>query len=344
MRILFIANSYLNLYKPIEDELKRRGHVVHTIFDRGFKFDPFYHTKLSSIKSNRFLWAMLSRKYWKEKIKNDRMLSDPFDMLFVLGGCSICEFIIDYLQSLNPTIKKVLYVWDGCEYYAFDRLIPFMDKSYTFDIGDVKKDNRWRLLPIYFKIDELDFRVGKMEYDLFVVGTNHYFRYSFLKRLLPQIKDAGLNCFIKLYSGYYTVPFLKRIYHYLFLRKNAIEIQEEISFSQGKENTELLTREPIAVDVYMNVLSKSKCVIDHQSWNQKGLTARFMWALGAHKKIITTNKWVYEYPFISRQQVSVINLKEPILPVDFIKDELKKDEESDVSLFRIDRWVDEILS
>lgn len=49
MKILFIANPHLDLYKDIEAELQKQGHEVVTIADKILKIDPFY-------KSGNFLF------------------------------------------------------------------------------------------------------------------------------------------------------------------------------------------------------------------------------------------------------------------------------------------------
>ena len=38
MKILFLTQTYLNLYKPIETELIKQGHEVYTIADKILSF------------------------------------------------------------------------------------------------------------------------------------------------------------------------------------------------------------------------------------------------------------------------------------------------------------------
>ena len=94
----------------------------------------------------------------------------------------------------------------------------------------------------------------------------------------------------------------------------------------------------------MEKLLSSRCVLDDQREGQSGLTARFMWALASNKKIVTTNKWALDYNFVSPKQVMIISKYKPRLLIDFIKSELKDEEVSNCSNFRIDHWVNEVLN
>ena len=92
------------------------------------------------------------------------------------------------------------------------------------------------------------------------------------------------------------------------------------------------------------MISQSRCVLDDQRSTQSGLTAKFMWALANHKKIVTTNKWAYEYKFVSPQQVLIIDKINPVISENFIKNPITEGKYCDVSSFYIDRWIDELLS
>ena len=77
-----------------------------------------------------------------------------------------------------------------------------------------------------------------------------------------------------------------------------------------------------------------------QNSNQDGLTARCMWALGAEKKIITTNKAVKQYPFYSPDQFFVLNNSSEGL-VSFLASDFKMSNEvrEIIKQYRIDNWL-----
>ncbi len=339
MRILFIANPCQNLYKDIESEMVLQGHEVVTIVDKQFKYDP-------NIKSSRFkyylfyplkkiLWCKRIWNYWKELFDKNDSLKQTFDTLFVLSGISLDDEVLNYIEQKNPGIKKVIYTWDSCNHYNFDRFLPRMDKSYTFDIVDSHKDCRWKLLPIFYKEDN---NQSSLIYDFFLIGSNHDGRYSFVKKILPQLKENGYTYFIKIVGHEKILSGLDRFF-LTFRTKKARELNEEVRFSRGEENEDCLSREGFSIDDYKLLLSQSRCVLDDQRDNQSGLSARFIWALSQGKIIYTTNNNARDYSFINPEQVIQIDKENP--RITHIPSFNGK---SDVSFLRIDNWVKEVLS
>ena len=104
----------------------------------------------------------------------------------------------------------------------------------------------------------------------------------------------------------------------------------------------ILSPSQIINEEYQEICANTRCVLDDQREGQSGLTARFMWALAAGKKIITTNTCAYKYAFVNRDQVEIIDKNNPVIPVDFLQkiDFMK----SDVKEFYIDKWVSTLLS
>lgn len=341
MKILFIANPAAGLYKEIEEEMIRAGHDVTTIMDRLFKYDPASKVGISFPVLKKYLWKKQVTAYWSEQFDKNEAFNKSYDVLFILSGYSVDKVFVDRLKSLNPQLKVILYTWDGCNYYNFERHFPYVDKCYTFDILDSKKSNRWELLPIYYK--KRDFSNNSInKYDLFAFGANHDGRYSFIKKILPQIK--GLNYYIKLVSGTLTFGIKEKAYSLLVGISKYKQIKEEVAFSRGEENDDLLLRDGVAAEVYMSLMMASKVILDDQREGQSGLTARFMWALGAGKRIITTNKWALDYPFVNSKQVSIISKDAPKIPMDFIINDLSIDDYSPIDRYEIKNWVSFVLS
>lgn len=344
MKILFIASNHLSLYKEIEREILRQGNEVKTIIDKFNRYDPGVEKKDIRYYIKVFLWKTSQTHYWHRQISRNPVLSENFDCLLVLSGVSLTKYLVDYLNKKNPGMKKILYTWDSCNFYPFQRLLPFFEKSYSFDIQDVNNDSRWRLLPIFY-LSASTSQTIKSEFDLFLVGTNHGGRYSFVKKILPQLKHNKIRYYIRIV----TKPILnskKRIIFNLIFgnQNNSYESKEAYYFSHGMENSEFISREPIPYDEYIYYISRANCVLDDQRDGQTGLSARFIWALANNKKIVTTNKNALDYPFVNKNQVFIIDKKHPIIPVQFIKSPLKNKEITNISFLRIDNWVRQLLS
>lgn len=341
MKVLFIANTVQNMYLDIYNELLRQGHEVVLVKDKLLLFDP-YTSKCCHLKHvKKYMWNICAYLYWKIRIINDAQLNKPFDVLFILSGVSVNKSFIKMMKDLNSNLKTVLYTWDSCNYYRFDRLLSIVDKGYTFDIDDVEKDNRWHLLPIYYidsKAQTHDFK-----YDVFSVGSNHAGRYLFFKKIMPQIVDNDIKYFIKIICKPLHLSMKERLM-LVFSEDSMKDRLNEIAFSRGKQDTNILSQTRISRDDYYEKCASSRCVIDDHRIGQSGLTARFMWALALGKKIITTNDSVYKYSFVDKNHVCLIDKDKPIIDLDFVKTDIASCDNETLIKFRLDNWVKTILS
>ena len=343
MRILFIAPVIQDMYKDIEAEMVRQGHEVVVIRDQILRADPYKVSCPLLVPVKNIVWSKLSKKHWDNIIAYDERIRQPFDLVFVISGVSVNKQILNYLKDQNPNIRSVFYTWDACNYYRFDRFLSLVDKCYTFELEDVKNDSRWHFLPIYCKEQkQVQQQQQDYEYDLFTIGSSHGGRYSFLKKILPQLKENNVRYYIKVVTQPLSLSMRDKVRMLFLSKERKAQILEEIRFSNGLENKEILSETKILHDKYQKISDSSRCVLDDQREGQSGLTARFMWALAAGKKVITTNKWAYQYSFVSKEQVAIFDKNNPKMPLDFIQTPLYL--KSDVREFYVDNWVATVLS
>jgi len=119
--------------------------------------------------------------------------------------------------------------------------------------------------------------------------------------------------------------------------------KRSFSLNELKSN-DLFVFDSINPSEFRKVIQQSNIILDTQNPFQDGLTARFMWALGLEKKIITTNESVKDYDFYNDNQVFVLNDNYSEL-VDFIKkpfamSDVQRDQ---IAKYRIDHWIDILL-
>lgn len=340
MKILFIANPVANLYKEIEAEMILQGHEVKTLINQNLRFDPAEKNRVKIPILKSFLWKLMVKRYWEDKYRILPDLNERYDCLFVISGNAVTKDMVEHMKSKNPNLLTVFYTWDGCRYYDYARHLTYMDKCYTFDIEDYKRDSRWKLLPIFFK-KNTTISDTIIKYDLFSVGSNHDGRYSFIKKILPQLE--GYNYYIRIVSPVIKLTFLRRLY---LLTNRSIRKQrmEEIAFSEGNYDSNILLRDNIPYSKYMDLMMESNCILDDTRDGQTGLSARFMWALGSQKKIITTNSWAYDYEFVEKDQVCIVSKENPIIPHSFLKPDNSNVRWSKVENYEISNWVKEILN
>lgn len=344
MDILFIANTHLGLYKDIIHELERRGERVIFFEDKLHKLDPFFKkNRLRRLKRYVYKKYDFYTIYWKKNILSTQILSQKYDILLVLSGVSVSDYLISHLKKYNPNIRTILYTWDSCNYYDFSRLLPLFDKCYTFDLLDAENNNKWELLPIFYKDTSTHCEII---YDIFSVGTNHGDRYHFFMKILPQLISGGIKYYIKIVDNNKHISKLQLVKYFLykvFCPKKKKDFISQIDLLLNDQYGIRLSH-PILPQDYSKFIAQSSCILDDQRDDQAGLTARFMWAIANNKKIITTNKWALKYNFVNSDQVYVIDKDNPIMPDSFIKDKRNTCEIPDIKQFRIDMWVQKLLS
>ena len=96
---------------------------------------------------------------------------------------------------------------------------------------------------------------------------------------------------------------------------------------------------------FREMIMKSRVILDTQNSNQDGLTARFMWTLGAEKKIITTNKAASLYSFYTPEQVFILNENNIDKVVTFIHQDYSMPDtiRAIIKNYRIDNWIETML-
>ena len=89
----------------------------------------------------------------------------------------------------------------------------------------------------------------------------------------------------------------------------------------------------------LNVIGKSKSIIDIQHPLQPGLTMRTIEIIGAKKKLFTTNKDVENYDFYNRNNIFIINRNEPKLDFSFLKKDYEDIDETIYEKYSLSSWI-----
>lgn len=311
MKILLLAEPYMNLHLPIIKELEAEGHTVVHIMDR--QLDYGWHNPWRGKRDRLFrrVKCLLSRsyqRYWKRLLKNDDRLQNKFDLLFVINGCSFHPILLEKLRKENHDIETRLYLWDNSQFYDYYYNAGYFDKVLTYDIDDARKYGV-ELLPFYWPKDIHNSSEVKFRFS--IIGSNHDGRLDICRKIVNACnKNNHLPDFIKIVDE--TLPESEYVCHNRF---SIHEVNE--------------------------VMSQSQIVIDTDRSTQTGTTPRLIWALAMGKKVITTNSNVKRMPFYNPQQILVVDRHNPSIDEDFLN---SSDYEKEiVDDLRIDRWVKAII-
>ena len=336
--LLLLAPSYMNIYKDIVEGLEKKGFTVTWIKDSQVSGNPHIYSIPWYRRKRLKNYNKEVKEFWTNTL-NLPEYNKPFDYFLAIDGLMADEILFQILKERNPRIKKVLFVYDPIDGdYQIDYLFKYYDKVFSFDFGDCEKFNL-EFLPIYWASAG---EARGVKYDIFGLAALNYDKpqtIQFFQEVKNFAKSKGLSEYIQLYCG------KQNKYKNLFWVVVYKLLGKKYYSNKELSENDLFTTKTLTPDEFRRTIQESKTILDVQAPNQDGLTARFMWALGLGKKIMTFNWNVKRYPFYSPEQILVL---------DNNFDEIKSFIESDKAIseekrelidkYRIDNWLDTLLS
>ncbi|MDD5151447.1 MAG: hypothetical protein PHC28_13395 [Flavobacterium sp.] len=292
-RILFLSVKTFNYEKAIADKLKFLGAIVdyyderpaNSIFAKGI------------IRFKRSLYQKKINSYYKEMIK--KTIGITYDSLFVIKGEVVPSFFLEDFKNRNPKCVFIYYTWD-----SFNNnpnavsILKFFNRKFTFDSDDALMFNL-DFRPLFFIDDYIINKKnnGVINYDLLFLGTAHSDRYKIGNSVVNWCDEQNLMSY-----AYYYMP-SRFVYLFKMLFDSSF-----YSFEYKK-----LSFKSLNINEIMSLYNESAVILDINHPGQKGLTMRTFEALGAGKKIITTNKHIKKYPFYNENNVFVIDRENIVL-------------------------------
>ena len=138
---------------------------------------------------------------------------------------------------------------------------------------------------------------------------------------------ANINTFFYFYSPSKILFFFQKLF-----KKDFRNIQwNEVSFKSLNK-----------FDV-IDIIKKSKCIIDIQHPNQTGLTMRTIEMLGAKKKLLTTNKEIEKYDFYNKNNIFVFDRNNPKIDVEFFIKDYESIDHITYEKYSINHWIKNIF-
>lgn len=286
-----------------------------------------------------------SKKVW-DKIFKERAeeLKTPFDIFFCINGRTLCKELFAFLDKMS-NLKKVLYVWDSISVFDFYRYQDRFNRCYTFDLDDSVNVPGVVYKPLYWLIiGELPLHccssVETKRYDISIVGSEHDNRFEIVNKILPQVKDAGLSYFFRVQIG---KPSFSHVFLYKFRMRYMASFRRIVEYAEAKyerdRKNEIAMEDIIPPAEYAEIMHHTTCVLDTDRGTQSGTTPRVIWALAMGKKIISTNRNLLRAPFYSPEQISIIDRENPVIDIDFIKDNRTFSIHPEIEKLRLDKWV-----
>ncbi|WP_260359899.1 hypothetical protein [Leuconostoc falkenbergense] len=203
--------------------------------------------------------------------------------------------MIEELRKIQNQAKFILYQWDSMENFPYIKTMhKYFNEIYTFDRKDAR-ENELRFLPLFYSesYSKMNLEEKGYKYDFCFVGTAHPQKYKFIKEMTNQLKSFYSKDYIYFY---YPSPFV------FFYRKIFNQELKKAHFGEFHYT-------PFKEKDLIKLISNSRIVLDAPQKGKLGLTMRAIEALGARKKLITTNADIKNYDFFRSENIYVYNGK-----------------------------------
>lgn len=323
-RVLFIAPMFFGYEQLIIGELKAQGAEVDYFNDRP-KND--FITK-SLVRIDRRLIAPAVNSYYDSIIQSTSVRQ--YDHILIVRGEAISLERVRRLKRAQPRAKLSLYLWDSMHYNPNAReILGEFDDVFSFDRVDADSDSRVVFLPLFYgrEFERSANSTGRRVYDACFIGTVHTDRYKVLEKVIDALEARGRKVFV---YGYYPSKILYRL-RSLFdpgFRKFGAKY---VHFS-GLKLPEVVDR-----------IAESKAVIDVNRPKQVGLTMRSIEAVGAQRRLITTNTDIVNYDIFTPDGIAVLDRHAPVIEDAFLDSDLTPFDEAVRQRYSVSAWISRIF-
>jgi len=320
--LLFIPGGKGIYGSALLKELQSRGLVTYVYDERPSKS----FVSKSVIRFLKPVSILFTKRYFRKIIKTHTQ--SPPDLILVIRGEAFSPAIMADFRKNFPKAYLILYLWDSIRYTDTRKIHLCFDKVLSFDSEDVRRYRYLKFRPLFFINSYNRFsNSNNREFDIVFIGKIHSDRYQFLKAIKVKAIEENL-----------------RVYYYMYLPSRIHFYIKKIFTSTLKKAkiSEFHFRMMPANEV-ADYISKTNACVDTQHPYQSGLTMRTIETLGAKRKLITTNGYIREYDFYNPNNISIIDLKNPILDIHMLKTQYLNIDDNIYKNYTLERWLDDVL-
>lgn len=315
--VIFFSVQTFDLEKEIKRKLEESGANVFYYDERPANNN---FTK-GIIRIKRNFYQKRINKYYKTILADTK--KTKFDFLFVNRGEVIPSFFLEEFKKHHTNCEFIFYTWDSFTNHVHPTtILEHFDRKLTFDPEDATK-YKINFRPLFYLDIFKNPLKEKIEYDILFLGTAHSDRYRISSEINEWAKARELSMFCYYYMHGRLVYLYKRLFDKTFKQFD----YSKLSFASLK------------LSDILALYKKSNVVLDINHPNQKGLTMRTFEAIGAKKKLITTNREIAKFPFYNKHNISVIERDDVILDEDFFDNEYKDIDEHLYIKLSMEGWL-----
>ncbi|WP_165057060.1 hypothetical protein [Adlercreutzia sp. ZJ176] len=285
-KILLLGPSFFGYRDKIAQALIKEGNVVDCFVDRPSESIAF---KSAGRVSYRLVEPLVTKH---ARDLETKLSVGEYDRLVYLSGMSFCFSRRQFsrIRSAAPRTKYVAGLWDAlgnCQ--RFGECLDLFDEVYSFEPDDCDRF-RLRLRPLFYLDDYARLPLvpeGGFTYDACFIGSVHQAsKFEAICKICEELEAQEL-C----------------VFKYFFIPSRSAELLRKMTYSAYRGAR--LEHSPLSAEKVAEVYARSRAIIDSPQAGQRGLTIRTLEAVGARRKLITTNPEVLQYDFSRYGDVAV---------------------------------------
>ncbi|MGL4865772.1 MAG: hypothetical protein ACRC4T_21965 [Cetobacterium sp.] len=317
-KMLFIGPNDFDYYQKIQKKIEEEKIIVDYYDEK----PSITYTKIGKILRN-FFPKIFNRR--KERYFNN-IKKKNYDIIFIIRGEYLNKKIIVNLKLNNPRAKLIMYQWDSLNSLPnLNECIHLFDKVYSFDRKDCDENKHFIFKPLFYTSEYSEnIEKQKIKYKYIFIGSHHSDRFELLSKIKKSLKIKEDESMFYLYR-----PLVSFLYYKYVLKKGI-----------GNAKIKDIKIKPLSIEKVAQYIKSSEIIIDCQHPQQTGLTMRTIEALGAKKKIITTNTNLYYYDFYNPNNIFIIDRNKDIfIPQSFSEGRYEDIPEKIYEKYSLDSWV-----
>ncbi len=322
-RVLFFGLETMGYEKKILEKMRELGAIVDYHSERPVS------SKIGKaiLKVSPNALNLQTEEYYRRIIDSHK--DSKYDVIFIMKCDVPTSGILQCLRRVFPDSELRLHLWDSlANIPGINEKLRLFDRITSFDRVDCQNHSDFGFRPLFY-LDELTTAsdVSKI-YDICFLGTIHSDRYVILEIIRKQCERMGLN-----FYGYYYMQ-SRLAYAYLKLTDKRFKSVDYRSLEFKTLNFSDVKR----------IIDSSDTIVDIQHPSQTGLTMRTIEALGAGKKLITTNEDILNYDFYNPSNVYILDRTNPVIPEVFLRGEFRRVDEYIYRRYSLGQWVVDVLT
>lgn len=320
--VLCILPNFFSYDTAIVNCLGDAGALVDLLTDRPFR-DPF--RKALVRKRPHYFYNYVSTLF---RHRLQKFGKKEYDFVLVVVGLTVSPSFLNELKLANPKAYFVYYTWDSVSNRSVAlKHAQSCDRAFTFDPHDANKYGL-EYRPLFFRQDIMNSRSinTNFKYQVSFVASLHSDRYKVFKSIL-----AALPHKTKVFSHIFVPSHLVLLAYRFLLPKVLFAKTSDFKFKS------------MSRDSLIAVYQESQIILDIEHPDQNGLTIRTLEALGAGKKLITTNSEIMSSDFYDPNNHLVVDREKPNIPMAFIESNYKKPSSRVYENYDLRTWLAQIL-